>query len=52
MENGRAKLTEAQVIEIRQRRAKGETLVALGKAFGVSHVMISDICTLKSWRHI
>ena len=37
------KLTEAQVAEIRQRRAFGEKLTALSAAFGVSQSTISAI---------
>jgi hypothetical protein len=39
-----AKLTDQQVAEIRQRRADGETLQALGDAFGVHHSTILRIC--------
>jgi len=37
------RLTEAQVREIKQRRAAGETLVALAKSFGVTHPAIWHI---------
>ena len=39
-----AKLTPAQVAEMRCRRAAGETVVMLGKSFGVHHSSVSRIC--------
>lgn len=47
-----AKLTEAQVREIRRRRAAGEKVVALGRAYGVTHTLISAIALRRAWRHI
>lgn len=38
------KISDAQVIEIRERRAKGETLRAIGAAYGISHPYVRDIC--------
>jgi hypothetical protein len=52
-QNVSAKLTEAQVIEIRRRFAAGGiTKVALGREYGVSGVLISHIVTRKIWRHV
>jgi hypothetical protein len=50
--NHNARLTEDDVRAIRQRRAAGETTVALGKAFGVSSPQISYIVNRKVWRHV
>lgn len=50
--SGRAKLTEAQVVEIRRRRDAGEKIVPLGQEFGVPHTQISAIAHRKSWRHV
>jgi len=44
------KLTETQVVEIKQRRAAGETLVSIAKDYGVSHVHVSLIARGKSRR--
>lgn len=48
-----AKLTEAQVIEIRRRYANtGETVTVLGKAFGVAQCTVSQIVHRRIWTHI
>lgn len=47
-----AKLTEAQVIEIRARRAAGEKAKDLGREFGVSGTTISAIHRRRKWRHV
>jgi hypothetical protein len=49
---GACRLVDAQVLEIRRRRANGEGVVPLGQAFGVSHATISDICRRRTWRHL
>lgn len=46
------KLTAAQVVEIRWRREKGETLVQLAAAFGVSFSAIHMLCARKTWTHV
>lgn len=52
MRNGRAKLTEDQVREIRRRRAAGEKLSSLSAAFGVSTTVINHIEKGKLWRSV
>lgn len=47
-----AKLTEAQVIEIRRKRAQGMTWRALGAAYGVSDSLCQFIVSGKAWSHI
>jgi len=51
-EHGRAKLGDAQVLEIRARLATGERQVSLGGEFGVSQTVISKIKLRKLWGHI
>jgi hypothetical protein len=46
------KLTEAQVLEIRASRVKGETLSSLADRYGVTFQTVSDIGRRKIWRHI
>jgi hypothetical protein len=47
-----SKLTERQVVQIRERHAAGESQVALGYEFGVSQVAIHHIVRHKTWRHV
>jgi HNH endonuclease len=47
-----AKLTAANVREIRQRRARGASLNSLASEYGVSFANISLIARRKTWRHI
>lgn len=47
-----AKLTEAQVREIRQRRELGDRQEALAAEFGVSGCAISNIHRRKTWAHV
>ena len=51
-QNGSAKLTEAQVREIRERQERGETQASLSGVYGVSQVMIGNIVRRKSWKHV
>jgi NUMOD4 motif/HNH endonuclease len=46
--NGRAKITDAQTIELRARRAQGETTIALARAYGLHPSQISRIASGKS----
>ena len=48
----RAKLTTENVIEIRRRAASGERYTDLGRAFGVTDVLIGLIVRRKSWKHV
>jgi hypothetical protein len=50
--NGRAKLTDADVLEIRARYAAGELQRELGRAFGVAQRTISSIVRMKMWQHV
>lgn len=50
--NPNAKLDEEMVREIRLRHQNGETNVAIGKQFGVTHQMVSLIVRGKQWSHI
>ena len=47
-----AKLTEQQVIEIKQKRALGRTLVSLGIEYGVTFGLIGHICSDRAWKHV
>lgn len=47
-----ARLTDAQVLDIRVRRAAGETLQALGKAFQTTPTNIHVITLGLTWRHV
>jgi len=47
-----AKLTEQQVREMRQARAKGELPCEIGKRFGVSGSQVSKITLGKAWCHV
>jgi hypothetical protein len=48
--HGRGKVTPEQVIEIRRRAALGESMRALGRAFGISHPAVSEIVSGATWR--
>lgn len=50
--HGNAKLTDAQVLEIRHLRAAGERLKPLGKQYGVAAASIARICRREAWKHI
>lgn len=47
-----AKLTEAQVLEIRARDPQPGQYSAFGREYGVTDVMIRNIALRKSWRHL
>lgn len=51
-ENGRASLTEAQVVEIRARLAAGERQIDLAHEYGVCRPAISKIRNRLTWRHL
>lgn len=50
--NARAKLTNEQVVEIRQRALAGEHYTAVAEAFGISPTHACGIINGRSWRHI
>ena len=50
--NGRAKLTEAEVLQIRALNARGVTKSTLADQFGVHADTIHSINSRKTWRHI
>lgn len=50
--HGRAKLTEAQVREMRRRAAAGETRVHLAACYGVSPSTVDAIVGRRNWTHI
>jgi hypothetical protein len=49
-ENRLAKLTKANVAEIRRRQALGERQGDLGKIYGVTKTTIGDIVKQRTWR--
>lgn len=50
--HGMSKLNDQSVIEIRRRRAEGETCVSLARAFDVSDGLITMIVKRRRWAHI
>jgi len=50
IKNSQAKLNEAQVIEIRKRRAAGESGRSLAKEFSVSEASICDLMAGRTWK--
>jgi hypothetical protein len=50
--NGRAKLTEEAVREIKRALAAGETQTSLGRRYGVAQGQISNIALGKQWAHV
>lgn len=46
------KLTDSDVAQIRARYAAGETMVALGNAFGVNYTAIGFVVRRVHWRHV
>lgn len=49
---GLGRLTAAQVLEIRARRAAGLTLERIGREFGIAACTVSAIYHRRLWRHI
>lgn len=49
-QNPQAKLTEAEVLSIRERYKAGETQVSIAKSFGVRQGYISNIINGRIWR--
>jgi hypothetical protein len=50
--HGSAKLTAADVLEIRQLAREGLTQRAIASRFGVSHILVGGIIRRKIWAHI
>lgn len=50
--NGRSKLDENSVIEMRKRRKQGEKITSLSKYYKVGTSVVSSICLGKSWKHL
>lgn len=50
--NCKAKLTDEQVREIRERYSRGEVQTALARAFGVNQTTISLIVRRNGWPHV
>ena len=50
--NGKAKLTEDNVREIRRRVSEGEMQWVLAEEFSVARPNISDIISRKLWKHV
>ena len=48
----RAKMTEADVLEIRRLRAEGATVPAIAQMYGKHHNHIANIVYRRRWRHI
>lgn len=51
-DNGRAKLTEDDVREIRRLRAGGWLQCEIAEEFGIIRQQVSRICNCKQWKHI
>jgi len=51
-QNGNARLTEKQIIDIRKRHANGERASKLAKEFGVLRTHITDIKSGRVWKHV
>jgi hypothetical protein len=50
--NPRARLTEAEVLEIRRRYNQGDTRSALAAAFGISRGALDHITSGRHWKHL
>ena len=50
--SGAAKLTEAQVLRVREEYASGQNISMLSRKYTVARATIYSICTRKTWRHI
>lgn len=50
--NFNAKLTEADVLVMRDMRESGATLATIGVRFGVSGVLAGLVCRRKAWKHV
>jgi hypothetical protein len=50
--NAQSRLTEAQVLAIKEKHANGATMRGLGREYGVSKTAISQIVKGKHWVHL
>lgn len=50
--NGKKKLTVADVTEIRRRRASGEPLSPIARDFGIGNTGVSMIALRRTWKHV
>jgi hypothetical protein len=50
--NGNAKLTEANVLAIREAKASGFGSTELGRRFGVTEALIRQVCKGIGWKHV
>lgn len=50
--HGRAKLTEAQVLEIRRLKQMGLYAREIAKLVGATRITVSNITTRRTWKHI
>ena len=50
--NGRAKLSNEDISEIKRLYSLGQTQRQIGNLFGMSNQMISNIITGKAWKHL
>jgi DNA invertase Pin-like site-specific DNA recombinase len=50
--HGRARLTEAAVVEIRKRHADGASVTRLAQLFHVGWATVRDVVKRKNWRHV
>ena len=48
----RARVTDAQVLELRQARHGGARFAALSREFGISETQVRSICLGNSWAHL
>ncbi|PCJ39145.1 MAG: hypothetical protein COA71_14610 [SAR86 cluster bacterium] len=51
-ENGDAKLTTEEVLEIRSLRSKGYTCQSIGDMYDICRQHVSSICRKKAWKHL
>jgi hypothetical protein len=47
-----SRMTEAKVIDLRRRRALGESRGALAEEFGIAKVTVDGIVRRKTWKHV
>jgi hypothetical protein len=50
--HGRAKITEAQVIEARERHNQGDTFASLSREMGISYHTIWSVVTGRRWKYL